>query len=558
MSAARAFLTPLLRAPLTSYIAILLLQLKVVWGMWWYKDLTAGDDSNYFLRAWNWFESGRSSFAWSPLYTYLYGLLFRFSSDAYVLSIAQRLIIDFVLAVLVLALMRHLLPAGVAWMAAAWWVVLPVDFNSLYEVHLFAVIPLLLGVLCALWKPGPWGRGMATACFLIAGVLMRQEYLPAMLCMAAVGIGWDAVQSASGKLRVRTLAGAYGLPLVAAFVMIGVFFEHSFPLDVALEMRAKNAMNTCQLYAFDYQQRAADLPGNPWTSCKPLMNRVFGSSDVTVPQALLRNPRAMLEHVAWNIREMPAGLQIALFNVRWGGANPDYRESPISPLIWIPSLALMALLIYGLPLGIRGANLIPLTSEGVTWGWVALLCASGGAMTAILMANARPATLFILAIGVRAAVGLAVCGVIRRWPRMMLPGSAAAILLVGAALLLPRVYQPGPSPRPLMQAYRRLTPFRDLFRGPNVSLVATESDVVQFAGYCRCPSVRFDELRAGMKPGEALGDALNRRGATIFLTDERTIGDGALRDFLANPGAYRWQKIAGGVSGDWALFHTAR
>jgi hypothetical protein len=110
----------------------------------------------------------------------------------------------------------------------------------------------------------------------------------------------------------------------------------------------------------------------------------------------------------------------------------------------------------------------------------------------------------------------------------------------------------------MRQAYHRLTPFRDLFREPNVTLVATEADVVPFVGYCRCPSLRFDELRAGMKPGEAFGDALNRRGATIFLADERTIGDAALRDFLANPGAYKWQKLAGDVSGNWALFHMDR
>ena len=35
----------LLGLPLTSYVAIFLLQLKA--GMWWYKDLTSGDTTQY-------------------------------------------------------------------------------------------------------------------------------------------------------------------------------------------------------------------------------------------------------------------------------------------------------------------------------------------------------------------------------------------------------------------------------------------------------------------------------------------------------------------------------
>ena len=30
-----------------------------------------------------------------------------------------------------------------AWLLAAWWAVLPVNFDTLYEVHLFALLPVL-------------------------------------------------------------------------------------------------------------------------------------------------------------------------------------------------------------------------------------------------------------------------------------------------------------------------------------------------------------------------------------------------------------------------------
>src|SRR5580658_10431361 len=134
----------ILKHPATSYVTILLLQLKVIWGMWWYKDMAMGDTEEYFIYAAGWLRDGKTSFVWSPLYSWFVAELFRFSSDAYTVLILHRVLIIMALAVLVLALMRRLLPPWIAWMAAAWWAVEPIDFNDLYEVHMFAVIPLLL------------------------------------------------------------------------------------------------------------------------------------------------------------------------------------------------------------------------------------------------------------------------------------------------------------------------------------------------------------------------------------------------------------------------------
>lgn len=55
--------------PLPAYTSILLLQLKVVWGMWWLRDLTTGDTASYFVDAHDWHVHGRLNLASSPLYT---------------------------------------------------------------------------------------------------------------------------------------------------------------------------------------------------------------------------------------------------------------------------------------------------------------------------------------------------------------------------------------------------------------------------------------------------------------------------------------------------------
>src|SRR5438045_8522626 len=40
--------------PLVSYALIAALQLRVIWNVWKYKDLTYGDTSNYFINAASW------------------------------------------------------------------------------------------------------------------------------------------------------------------------------------------------------------------------------------------------------------------------------------------------------------------------------------------------------------------------------------------------------------------------------------------------------------------------------------------------------------------------
>src|SRR5580698_6788096 len=58
-----------LKHPATSYVTILLLQLKVIWGMWWYKEMAMGDTEAYFIDAASFVRDGKTSIAWSPLYS---------------------------------------------------------------------------------------------------------------------------------------------------------------------------------------------------------------------------------------------------------------------------------------------------------------------------------------------------------------------------------------------------------------------------------------------------------------------------------------------------------
>jgi hypothetical protein len=43
----------------------------------------------------------------------------------------------------VLAVMRRLLPPALGLLIAMRWAILPINFETLYEVHLFALLPVL-------------------------------------------------------------------------------------------------------------------------------------------------------------------------------------------------------------------------------------------------------------------------------------------------------------------------------------------------------------------------------------------------------------------------------
>ena len=174
-----------------SYLTILILQIKVTWGAWRFRDLTWGDTSQYFIGAYNSHQNGTAPITWSPLYTSFYGFLMNFSTDAVLVTALHRWLIVVILAVMVLALMRRLLPYHVAWLMAAWWVVLPINFDALYEVHLFAVIPVMCAALLVFGRPAHWCRGGALAVLLAASLLMRNENLIATVVFAAF-IGFAA------------------------------------------------------------------------------------------------------------------------------------------------------------------------------------------------------------------------------------------------------------------------------------------------------------------------------------------------------------------------------
>src|SRR5260370_5432346 len=127
--------------------------------------------------AYLWYERFADNIVWSPLYTTFYGTVFMLTKDVYVATTLHRIIIVIAATLGVLAVMRKLLPPALAFLIAAWWAILPINFDTLSEVHLFALLPVLAAWLIAGSRDTPLGRGTALAILVAATILVRYELI---------------------------------------------------------------------------------------------------------------------------------------------------------------------------------------------------------------------------------------------------------------------------------------------------------------------------------------------------------------------------------------------
>ena len=547
-----------------SYATILLLQLKVTWGMWRLRDLTAGDTSSYFVSAYQWFRDGSGAISWSPLYTSFYGSLLHLSSDAFLVTTLHRWLIVFALAALVLALMRRLLPHGLAWFMAAWWVVLPVNFDALYEVHLFAVIPVVCAAFVVLGGPGAWRRGGALAILLVASLLMRNELLVATGLLAATLLGaalWN-VRFAPVRPRLGLrLVLAYVIPLVSACLLTFYYYRHASDAPVLSAMlERKHTFVNCQTYAFGYQQRHTDFNKSPWTACQELMTRIYGKPEPSLLEALRRNPPAMLEHFLWNLSLVPNGLQVLLFNTTSGKVTPDFIPVARSRVSLSLSCILLVIVAAGLIRLIRDRRYWwdNWLKERV-WGWLVLIAV--GLMTIGVMVSQRPRPSFMFSLGIllRAATGMLVFVLVGRssWRRRLLVAFAAATVLMLA--FTPNYYASAYRSRPqyLMKSYERLKQFEQLLEQPSTVLVSLGygGELCNYVGKGKCRGLNYFDLRAEVTPDSPWPKVLDAHGAALVYADEAVLADPAGQRLVSEAAASAWQTLAlhEGGGGRWML-----
>ncbi len=568
----------LLRRPWVAYASLALLQLSAMWGVWDRHDLTPGDTASYFRYACLWQESSIVDMTWSPLYTSFYGSLLRVVHDAYEATVLHRLIIVFAAAMMLLAVLRRLLPASVAWLMAAWWAVLPINFNAMYEVHLFAVLPVLACWWLLAICDGPWNRGAALALLAGATILVRNELSVGASLFAGVCLWkeWRSLQAACAGARVRmalkTLT-AYAVTLAAGCSVVLLYYEHSGSrfgaghASLRAQARQKHELNMGQGFAFGYRERHPEWQRNCWTEYQDLTKRYFGKQEVSFGDMLRTNPRAEFEHIAWNLRLLPNGVQVILFNATSGKISPDYVGVPLGSagarfctvamfVVWATGTAT---LLGGGVAGLRA------WLQGRETAWLAMLCV--GAVAIPVSAAMRPRPSFILPLGIplMAFTGLCLAAILRRFT-----AAGRVVRVLPLVVLAAYPFAPvGPyanGDRPLLDTCRLLQPYEPWIARRDTRFLKGRFafEVMSYLG--RGKGTSFDYGLLAERPvGVPLDTFLESRGINLVFLDEELLkqldaapGDSAAANVL--PQWTKWNLLGcGNVPGDrWRLYRLNR
>ena len=550
-------------SPWFAYLALLAVQVRGLWSVW-DRDIAAGDTSSYFRSSDLWTDDLMVNFAWSPLYTAFLGTMQWVTDDLVTTLYLHRVLIVVVLAVLVLALMRRLLPAWAALGCACWWASLPIIYDSVYEVHLFAALPLIGAALLLTGDPTLKRRGAAIGLLVASAVVVRQEAaFVAVILLAAMAVAEFRARRAGRGTSPRALAVAFGLPLLVAVALIGAAFERSAVKGEMLSktFEAKHTRNVCQVYTTNLLQRKPDaFAGDAFTQCQELMPKVFDEPEPSLSEAWRQNPSAMAAFTAWNVWLLPQGLELALFNAAAGDDNPDYVRADLNQW-WAGVLAvglLAVLLAGGIALRRDLDHWRPMLQRQ-RWAWAALAATAIVVLAVIILTQRpRPAYMFGLTAGLIALGGLAAAVLARRFGIERWAAASSAVLPLILLVALPFRYGDGPTP--VRDAYERLQPAISQAGGEPV-LVAPAYSTNLCHYLLPNESCEGKVLPADVpteETGRRFAEALEEEGATIFYADERTSRNVVVAPFLARPRG--WTEIESGTTpaGDWAVLTRDR
>ena len=543
------------RSPVWSLGTFLLLEVLVLGRLWVWHDLPRGDTASYYRYASAWAVHGGfrnlGPLVFSPLYLIFLGTLQRLFPDPCVVVMLHRYLIVAGTGLLVLLVLRRLLPHPWSWLIAAWWLLLPINHDSYFEVHLFC----FGWVLAACWISsffGLWGVGISISLILASTLLLRNEYAPALLLMGAVSV----LLLFSGKEGTRPLwARVVPLLLPSACVLVatGLFVAASFR-DVTVSglrsvFRARENLDLSQVFSYGYQQRHPEWTSDPWTQGDSLLREKFGKDHLTWSEALVRNPPALLEHFAWNARLLPDGLEYGLFNIYAGSVSPDFSRKGGGRTIALVALLLFAALCLFPIVTVRSWWRAELLRQPKARCWITLICFLPSALIAIETQRPRPSYMFPLTFFLMALCGLSLARLSRRLFTPRTEQTLGCLGIAVALVLAAQISTHRVRTRPVADDVARLAPHGELLAGEQNGFCSNAvwgDDLIRYAATPGVRSARFipwTAVAAKITSGEDLDAAAQQAGVTVFyLKSDPTLGDAGRR--LLNGDVASWRIVS--------------
>jgi hypothetical protein len=550
-----------------AYASILLLQSKLLWGIWDHLDLSSGDTSNYFLAASGWSNSLHVNPVHYPLYTVPWGSLMWLVGDPYAVTILYRALIALGASLMVLAVMRRLVSPRIAWALAVWWTVVPVNYDNLYEGNLYSVITTMAAVLIACAWRGTRMRAAVFGVLLLNTLFMRSETLFALVVWSAVWLADELRLRRAGRPTPRpVLIRAVAIPVLIALVLgAAALALDPRRADFFHSYKEKQAVNACESYAVGYAQRHSDFRQNPFNGCQPLAQREFGTRLPTWVDEATSNPGALAGHFRWNAELVPQGLQLMLFDAISGGPNRDPDYLPVHTGSTWSFAGLVAVILFcagGLTLLWRDRRRWWRTwIRERAWGWVALIGLGATAAVVMIWERPRPGYAFGGTVLILALVGMSAMAFAGRWPILRRAGAAIPIAAILLLILVPARYtsgyltpQDGRPGRPIKRMVDRLYPIRDRLDGRRVRLLATYAGAGcnYVASEDPCKAIFWKRILA-RDPGTTVAQALERQGTSLVYVDEDDMRDPARAAATHEAEAAGWVREPISAGQGWAL-----
>jgi hypothetical protein len=550
--------------PAFCYSAIAALQLRVIWNIWRYADLTNGDTSYYFTGAASWAHGLQENIVYYPLYDALWGTILAVVHNVYAATIIQRVVIVFAVALLVLALGRALLGPAVGFVLAAWWVVVPANYDPLYEVHLLGAAPILVTLLVVARMPRRQGLGIAVAILLASAVLVRNELLLVAALLAGALVVYELRVRRTNRLTRSVCLRAYVAPLAVALLVIAGAYARSYVQGNTAwgELVAKEELNFCQDYAASFQEHhPSEFVGNPFTSCTPLMVTTFGRSNPTLLEALAANPGAVAGFAAENTRLLPGGLQVSMFGAtsftQAPGFGPPVTEGSIYALVL--AVLVIAGVVAAVIVAARGGALsLRRAPPELRWIWVAV--ASIAVATYVVVLTTRPWAEYMYGLTICAflVVGWALLTLVRRVGAASLLAAFALVLAVTLAVVIPSAYPP--AIRPIYDTVQRLQIVKQTLERPGSVLVTADNyneacNYLASSAEDECTGIDWFTLSAAVSAKTPLAQVLDRAGASVIYVSADMLSDPVAAGLLRAPGRDGWRVISAGSGpeGPWRI-----
>ena len=392
---------------------VLLVLLKATWGLW-HRDLTYGDTSNYYQLAVRWFQAGQVDIVWSPLYTAYFGSWLFVTQDGASAVLLHRLFLIVISTILVAWFALRSLPPLLAFALTCWWMVLPIHYDTLYEVHLFGALPMMVLAVIAVTISSQWRLPLMIAVSIGATVLVRNEYIIAVAIFAAwILYHWFRNRSRahqSGQPQQASIR-QIAICVLPVLLLIGFFYSASVVKGAAIKEASepKHTLNMCQVYAFGYQQRNSSWTKSPWTDCRELMTEKFGQPLPSIGTMVATNPSETLQHFIWNLSLTRAGAEVLLFNVTAADDNPDYV--PVQKMKVIPTVLVIVttlLLIFGAYSLLKKSSPPALQEQKALAIRLLPLLAAATVMAIAVIVTQRPRPSYLLGFGVLYVWGVCV------------------------------------------------------------------------------------------------------------------------------------------------------